>query len=173
MNQFHFHTHTVALYSRDEEGDIILSQCTIPSAASWWSQQTPTLGCKCWSFTVQQRITYPTTARTLSFTGRWSDMKFWSASKDVNLELPTSTTLYVRLLLFSLIIYVKTTQLCELKKRNDCLQSKQEDSVPHDCVGVTFVMLYLTLVWVFSPLESSWSCALCWESLGTVLGASA
>lgn len=65
MNQFHLHTHTVAPYSRDEEGDFILSQCTTPSAANWWSQQTPTLGCKSWSFTVQQRETYSTRAHTL------------------------------------------------------------------------------------------------------------
>lgn len=33
-------------------------------------------------------------------------------------------------------------------------------------------MLHLTLVWDFSTLESLWSCTACWESLGTVLGAS-
>lgn len=121
MNQFHFHTLAVAPSCRDEVGDIILSLCTTPPAASWWPQQTPTRGCKCWSFTLQQRVTYSTTAHTLSFTRRSRTMKFWSVSRDVNLELPTSTTFCVLLLLCSLTICIKTTQPCEQKKCDDHL----------------------------------------------------
>lgn len=75
INLFHFHTHAAALSCRDEEGDTILSLGSTPPAAGWWSQKTPMLGSKCWSFTVQRRVT--TIAHTPSFTRRWRVYEIW------------------------------------------------------------------------------------------------
>lgn len=58
----------------------------------------------------------------------------------VSLEFLIST-FCVLLLLFSLTICTKTTNPMR-RKSVATAQSKQEDSVPHDCVGVTFVICY-------------------------------
>lgn len=64
-----------------------------------------------------------------------------SPQRTITPELPISVTFCVLLLLFSLIICIKTTNPMR-RKSVATAHSKQEDSVPHDCVGVTFVICY-------------------------------
>lgn len=142
MNQFHFHALAAAPYHRDEGHGIYLvtvhhttcSKMVVPADTSAQMQMLVL------HTTPQANLFYHSPDSVLC-----QEMEAYviltSPQGTVSLEFPISTTFCVLLLLFSLTSCTKTTNPMR-RKSVVTAQSKQEDSVPHDCVGVTFVICY-------------------------------
>lgn len=141
MNQSHFHTPAVALYHRYEGQGIYLVTVHHSTCSR---MRVPADTCA----QMQILVLHTTPQDNLFYHSPYSVLCqvmeaciiLISPQGIVNLELPIATTFCV-LLLFSLIICIKTTSSMR-RKSVVTAQSKQEDFVPHDSVGVIFVICY-------------------------------